>query len=69
MIKLYVEDYCHNCPMFKTRTERAEGTYLYKITCENSGRCKTIVAYLLDELKKEKETNDQSSGVSGTVRG
>lgn len=59
MIKLFVEDYCHNCPDFdpyvsKTELECDMGRYCTNtdITCKHAERCEEIKKYLEKEIKK-----------------
>lgn len=61
MIKLYIEDYCHNCPNFKVSVSKlgfANGLGGYStntdITCKHAGRCEEIKKY----LEKENKRND-----------
>ena len=49
MIKLFVEDYCHNCPDFDLYVSKAElecdmGRYCTNtdITCKHAERCEEI---------------------------
>lgn len=62
MIKLFVEDYCHNCTDFdpyvnKSNFECDMGRYLTDtdITCKHAERCEEIKTYLEKEIKNERK--------------
>lgn len=58
MIKLSVEDYCHNCHCFKpyvyNRGKNFKHEYVTDVRCENADACKWACADLRREMNKEK---------------
>lgn len=58
MIKLSVEDYCHNCHCFKPyvydRGNNFKHEYVTDVRCENADACKWARADLRREMNKEK---------------
>ena len=58
MIKLSVEDYCHNCHCFKpyvyNRGNNFKHEYVTDVRCENADACKWARADLRREMNKEK---------------
>ena len=56
MIRLLVDDYCHDCPDFEARVNKINdddghicSTNIY---CEHEERCEAIYKHIKDELKK-----------------
>ena len=62
MIRLCIDDYCHECPEFKAHTQRLYNIHgdTLDITCEHKIVCNRIKNYLYQYLKheKEEETDD-----------
>lgn len=61
MIKLDIQDYCHNCPDFepeKVAIRSLLGIYMY-VQCVNKGRCLAIAGRIKEELAG-KEDHGQS---------
>lgn len=59
MIKLNVEEYCHNCPNFEPVTNQLFADNKYQVTviiCRDKFRCDSIKSYL-----KESETRENHS--------
>lgn len=66
MIKLYVSDYCHNCPEFQAQVESQESYdtkrgYVcgvgvdHVITCTNEEKCSHILNYLRATINNERK--------------
>lgn len=63
MIKVLVEDYCHNCPEFEPDVHRESFRFDYSfipeekmnttIYCVHKDRCRGIRAYLNDQKEKK----------------
>lgn len=60
MIKLEVEDYCHNCGDFEPEVIRFcsdDMVYLQQIFCVNRNRCEQIYKAIKEHVRKEKEND------------
>lgn len=60
MIKLDIQDYCHNCPNFEpecTKFYSGDGNCTTSISCENKGVCANIKLYI-DKQIAAKERPD-----------
>lgn len=56
MIKLCVDDCCHNCPFFEVRVTRAEafdGEFLTVIQCENTEKCRYLYNTIQKKIQKD----------------
>jgi hypothetical protein len=61
MIKLDIQDYCHNCPDFepeKVVIKTFSEVYTF-VQCENIGKCGAIAERIREELNR-KENHGQS---------
>lgn len=57
MIKLDIQDYCHNCPDFepeKVVIKTFSEVYTF-VQCENKGRCLAIAGRIKEELAGKEE--------------
>lgn len=61
MIKLDIQEYCHNCPSFEPEKVMVRNPFeIYTfVQCENKGKCMVIAARIKRELAG-KEENGQS---------
>lgn len=60
MIKLMIEDYCHNCPDFHANVDRLESVDLlgertcdHVIYCLNGERCRTLKRHIEKGLETQ----------------
>lgn len=56
MIRLLVDEYCHNCPNFEPYAMRAsslDGFIDTRVVCEYHDKCKSIKKYLISIGDKE----------------
>lgn len=62
MIKLNIEEYCHNCPDFEVSVDKTHAYcaeyaldwFTTEITCKHRSRCKEIKSYLEKEIGNER---------------
>ena len=79
MIKLDIQDYCHDCLEFEADVERGQKCLMYSmadtmvhqtdtiVRCKHRNRCKAIKRYLEKEAQNAENCGDQLriQGVSG----
>lgn len=61
MIKLDIQEYCHNCPSFEPEKVMVRNPFeIYTfVQCENRGKCGAIAEHIREELNG-KENHGQS---------
>lgn len=58
MIKLNIEDYCQDCPLFEAHTNKLyddNHSLITWIYCEHKNVCKCIPNHLLKKLKEQEK--------------
>lgn len=57
MIKLEINEYCHNCPDFSVKVDKHrthdEGNIFTIIRCENEHKCREIAKYIYSRIQNK----------------